>query len=277
MLINVQKKTVFLDSACSGSPAGYSGRKTCGLRCFSDGPLLACLTLTAFVFWGCSVATFGDRVGSKFKYRYSLTEPIPSGELSFGDERILMQFRIDESFINFTLHNFSTQLLRVHWDRVLLVVDRSITPINYSASVYALQPVQRRPALIMPNASLTDFLVPAENLRLIDGTWVERDLFPTRDFGNEELRAKILENVGKTITMYFPLASGEQVIDYVFEFEVAGIEKINWKNYRPPKRKFGRIPPTVGTEDVKTTAVVIGFFIVAGVYFLFIRKPTPED
>ncbi|MFQ5798743.1 MAG: hypothetical protein ACE5H0_08630 [Bacteroidota bacterium] len=277
MPIKVQKKTAFLASARFGAPAGYSGRKTCGRCCFSNGPLLACLTLTAFVFWGCSVATFGDRVGSKFKYRYGLREPIASGELSFADDRIFMQFRIDESFVNFALRNSSTQPLRVLWDRGLLVVDGNITPINYSASVYALQPVQRRPALIMPDATLTDFLVPAQNLRLIDGTWVERDLFPTRDFGNEELRAKILENVGKTITMYLPLASGEKVIDYVFEFEVAGIDRIDWKNYRPPERKFGQIPPTVGTEDVKMTAIVVGFFIVAGVYFLFIRKPTPED
>ena len=225
----------------------------------------------------CGRSHVGNRSGSKYKYWYKLTRPIVSDQLEFEDDWISIQFRIDDSFINFRLQNFSSRTLSVLWERVTLAVDGKIAPIKYSANGYNLQPARWTPIVIPPDARLLDFVVPAENLQPIGGTWRERDLFPTRDFGGRNLQREILGSVGKRITWYLPLAYGDEVLEYVFEFEVAQIEKLDWKNYRPPKREHApkRVGP--GLNETWLTTVVVSVFLVAGVYFLIIREPTPED
>lgn len=239
--------------------------------------VVAVLSLGGLILFGCAIGSVGDRVGSKFKYWYALTKPIVTDGLQFEDNRIFIQFRIDESFVNFRLQNVSDRPVSILWDRMTLAVDGRITPFKYSADGYALQPVQRLPTVIPPSAYLIDFIVPAENLQLIDGSWRERDLIPTRDRGGQELRTKILGNVGRTVSMYLPLASSEQVLEYLFEFEVSSVEKVDWKNYRPPRRTLMPRPSGPSAGETWTTAVLIGVFVVAAVYFVFIRKPTPEE
>ncbi len=244
---------------------------------FSCAVLLMCLILFAFNSSGCGIGAVGGRVGSKYRYWYGLTKPIVSNRLRFQDDRIFIQFRIDESFVNFRLQNVSPQPLRILWDRVSIVVGGKVSPIKYSANAYATKPVEKKPTIIPVNGYVIDFVVPADKVRLTGGGWIELVLFPTRDYGRQEVQNRILQNVGKSITMFLPLAFGTEVVEYVFEFKVAEIEKISWKKYRPPRRRYKPAAPRAGVQETWATAILISLFIVAGVYFLFIRKPTPEE
>ncbi|MEE9187375.1 MAG: hypothetical protein V3U10_04975, partial [Bacteroidota bacterium] len=238
--------------------------------------LVLASAIVGVMLCGCA-GSVGSRSGWKYKYWYELRRPSASDRLEFEDDRIFIQFRIDESFINFRLQNLSGRTLSVLWDRITLAVDGKIAPIKYSANEYDLQPARWTPAAIPPDARLIDFVVPAENLQFIGGTWRERDLFPTRDFGRRNLRREIVGNVDKRITWYLPLSYGDQVLEYVFEFEVTEVEELDWKYYRAPKRGFGsnRLGPAV--KGGWLTVVVLSVFIVAGVYFLIIREPTPVE
>ncbi len=261
--------------------AGWFGRGTFSkmMRSYGSsgwGFLLLASVLVGVMLCGCA-GSLGSGSGSKYKYWYELRRPSVSNRLEFEDDRIFIQFRIDESFINFQLQNVSSQTLSVLWDRVTLAVDGKIAPIKYSANGYDLQPARWTPAAIPPDARLIDFVVPAENLQLIGGTWRERDLFSTRDFGRRNLRREIFGNVHKRITWYLPLASGEQVLEYVFEFEVTEVEELDWKNYRAPKRQFASNRVGAAVKGATLTVGVVTVFIVAGVYFLFIRDSTPEE
>lgn len=262
------------DRPAAGRPPSWAALK----RSFRELTILSCvLTLGGVFLIGCSIGSVSDRSGSKYEYWYALTKPIVSDRLRYEDDRIFIQFGIDESFVKVWLLNISDQALSVHWDRVTFVVDGVITPFKYSENAYTLDPDQWNPTVIPPYEYAIDFLVPADNIRVRNGIWVEQDLFPTRDFGSEDLRNEILQNIGKSIAIFMPLNFGEEVNEYVFGFEVAEIEKLDWEKYHPPKRRVRATPPKPGIDDSWTAAVMISVFIITGAYFVFIRESTAED
>lgn len=227
---------------------------------------------------GCSAGRLISQAGSKYKYWYEISEPVLSDRLQYGDDRIFIQFRIDGSFVNFRLQNITTQDLSILWDEIRLVVDGRDSPIKFSGSTKALAPEEEwKPTVIPPGSIVIDFLVPAENLQFVEEMWQEQDLFPTRDMGDERLRSAILECIDKTISIVMPLSIGGQTERYAFEFAVSDIENIPWDRYKPPKRRFGAAEEGFSLKDGLLTAGLAVMFTAAGVYFLLIRTPTPEE
>ncbi|HEY4643215.1 MAG TPA: hypothetical protein VIH68_00690 [Bacteroidota bacterium] len=236
------------------------------------------LTFCLLFLVGCSAERLISQAGSKYKYWYEISEPILSDRLQYGDDKIFIQFRIDGSFVNFRLQNITTQDLSILWDEVRLVVDGRDTPIKFSGSTKALAPEEEwKPTVVPLGSSVIDFLVPAENLQLIEEVWQEQDLFPTRDFGDEQLRSAILESIDKTISIVMPLGIGSQTERYAFEFTVTDIENIPWRRYIAPKRRFGGAEGGFSLKDGLLMGGLVVTFTAAAVYFLLVRTPTPEE
>ena len=237
------------------------------------------LTLAAMLSGGCAVTSrFTPGVGSKYQYTYSMVAPTESADLTYKDERIIIQFRPDDSAMKFQLQNVSEVELIMDWRHAALGIEGRFYPVRHATTLYS-DSTGGGSMILPPLGYVRDLMIPSENLRFDGERWLEEDLLPTVDRNDSALRAAIRASVGKQISVILPLRFGEQEMLYEFAFRVSSVRTIAWRDYRPEKRVPA--PPVVqrssGAIDQVTVAVialgVLGFVA----FVLSVAKDTPTE
>jgi hypothetical protein len=240
-------------------------------------PLAA--VLAGLLLGGCAASSgYTPGQGGKYQYAYAMVAPSTSADLTHRDERIIIQFRPDDAAMKFQLQNLSEQELTVVWDRASIGVEGRFSPVRHASSLYGDSAVSGS-FLLPPMGYMRDLVMPAENIRFDGERWVEADLLPTTDRGEDALRTEIRRSVGKQVSVILPLRFGQEEVTYEFAFRVSAVRSIAWRDHRPVPREPS--PPVVkksSSQIDQVTLAVIAVGVLGFVaYTLSLSKNPPTE
>lgn len=240
-------------------------------------PLVAALILA-----GCSAASrLESALGTKYRFSYVLTSPNPAGKRTYLDERIKIQFLIDDGAIRFKLTNLSPEKMTIDWSKASIGVAGRYFTVRNSRSYYSQDVQTASLPSVAPKGYMIDLAIPAQNIIYDGKQWQERDLLPTTDRHSEAMRNRILASKGKTIDLLLPIEferSGPSM--YTFTFAVASVTEIPWERYRKPHRPLPPKPVNpvklTTNDQILTAAIVVGVVGISAI-LLSQRKAPPTE
>jgi hypothetical protein len=219
--------------------------------------------------------------GNKYVYNYRMTAPAQSSNLFFTDDRILIQFRIDDAAVQFRLQNIYQENVRIDWTQASIGVRGRYSPVRHAANVYSQELNYIISNIIPPHGYTQDFAIPMENVSFDGRRWSERDLLHTVDYNSAQFVRRIRENVGSQINLILPLVFESDTLIYSFTFTVDRIERIPWDRFRPLTRPVSPPGPADpdGTPSVDNLSVVMMAtgMIGVSVYLLTMKKSSPRE
>lgn len=194
--------------------------------------------------------------GTRFRYYYQMSNPIPSTDnMNFEDDIISINFNISNKLIYFTLTNKTTGTLKINWDEASVVINTKASRVLHpgienilSQNIhpnrnYVNKNILQPPTVVPPNSSIDDGVTASESdpsaifyeklyyckysgsLSYFTGTIIG-DLFLSRDYNEPEIREKIVQNIGKKLSLFLPIVSQDKKRDYNFEFTISDIKPI---------------------------------------------------
>lgn len=155
------------------------------------------------------VASFLD--GSINKYTYE-------------DDYIKITWFVDNRQFNFTLYNKSNHTIKINWDDISYVDYNGQTGRVMHSGVKYTEKNNSQPSSMIPKgASLSDILLPTENVYLVAGQyggWRENPLIPSVFDKNTDIATAAGAFVGKTMTILMPIYLENVQNDYIFTFNI---------------------------------------------------------
>ena len=174
-------------------------------------------------------------VGNKYLYLYSLKE---SKTNTFEDDEINIDFVFTDKMINFTLKNKSDLPLKIEWNESSIVINSITEKVTHSGIKFIDATRSLSPTMVPPQATIVESIMPVSNIyyqegvrdlnsgaTLIRSGWMQKDLLPTIDYKNEELRNRILSNKGKTVGVFLSIYKNNQMKNHYFEFFIKDVIK----------------------------------------------------
>lgn len=223
--------------------------------------LVFILTFCLFpILSGCKTINISDTgLGNKYQYYYSLALPAKSSNLQFRDDRIIIQFRLDDAAINFQLQNISLEEMRIDWEKAAIGIDQKYFPVKNEQTMYSKDDAPKLGPAIPSYGYLIDFAIPEQSMVFDGQKWCEREMLRTTDRNSSILAKEIQDNVNSRIKFILPLVFDSESISYTFEFAVDSVGQILWDDYKKPNRN----PPeasiekqSMTTEEILTAAIV---------------------
>lgn len=149
---------------------------------------------------------------------------------SYEDENISITWYAGEKSFSFSLQNKGKYSIKLPWDDMSFVdLEHNSKRMIHSGIKYS-EKSKEQPASVVPkNSKLSDMLIPADNLVLIGSTWNEMNLLP-RISCQQEWEGVKDKFMNKKVSILFPIIIQDVVNEYLFEFEIKGIE-ITEKKY----------------------------------------------
>ena len=233
-----------------------------------SGLLMSCATTSQFI----------PGKGNKYQYAYKLVYPVKNSDLVFHDDSIIIQFKFDEAAIRFQLQNISDSYLAIDWNKASMNIQGRYFAIRHVSTLYG-DSSNNTTVLLPPLGHLRDIVIPRDNIYFDGDHWVEVDLFPTTDGKSVKLQESIKKSAGRQIGLLLPMKFGSVEYNYDFDFQVASVKRIPWKNYKP----FHRIPEPpkpyhhgIGLDNVTTAIIAVGVLGFSA-YALSVKKTPPSE
>ncbi len=197
----------------------------------------------------------------------------------FQDDSIIVQFIFDEAAIRFQLQNISDSDLQIRWDKAAISINGNYFPVRHSHNLYVDTSLLAYSMLIPSMGYVKDLIIPRQNIYFNGDRWVEVDLLPTVDKKDEQLRNEILQSVGKPITVLLPLEFNRVPKNYEFEFQVADVVQIPWKDYYPTQRQPAppAVPKKAAALDNVTAAIITVGVLGFSAYIISMKKNPPTE
>jgi hypothetical protein len=244
--------------------------------------LILLLSLTGSMLTSCSSSgRLSREYGNKYVYNYRMTAPVQSSNLFYSDDRILVQFRIDDAAVQFRLQNIYHENVRIDWTQASIGVRGRYSPVRHAANVYSQELNYIISNIIPPHGYTQDFVIPMENVSFDGRRWTERDLLHTVDYGSPQFMRRIRENIGSPINLLIPLVFESDTLIYSFTFTVDRIERIPWERFRPLTRPVSPPGPadpddTPSVDNLSVVMMATGMIGVS-VYLLTMKKSSPRE
>ena len=250
------------------------------LRTWKGFAAVVSVSLFAIVLSSCaSTGTYGSGKGNKYRYVFKMLAPIQNNNLLFQDESIIIQFKFDDAAVKFQLQNVTGGTCTIDWARATLGLNGRFFPVRHADNLYNDSMTTTTSIAIPSLGYIQDLVIPRDNISYGGGQWRETDLLPTTDEGSETTRKSILQSVGKSIAVLLPMRFGNTVRSYEFDFQVASVERIFWKDFTPVKRVPAppeRAPQNQSLDQVTTAILALGILGFAA-YLITIKKNPPTE
>ncbi len=227
---------------------------------------------------GCSGAMAGSRSGTRYIHSYTLVQPVSNKQLIYRDEFIIIQFKIDESAVRFQMQNISEAPISIVWEQASIVLNNRVFPVRNSSTLYNTGHEQPLAVVIPSLGYIRDLVIPRDYIKLSNNEWIEKDLFPSNDYGSDARKRLIMRYVGSQIQINLPLKIADIVQDYSFLFRVQGINAVPANMLPPPKQR--PVPPETakvisqGSQSLLPVVLAGGILAVA-IYVFSKEKATP--
>ena len=143
---------------------------------------------------------------------------------SFEDDMIKVTWYISSTQFNFTLRNKTTHSIKIPWDEVAYInpSGESMRCIHSGIKLIDRNSAQA-PTIVAKNSSLTDLLVPADNIYYISGKyggWETKSLLG--EYTSQEA-ANQSGLIGAKVSILLPIMIENVTNEYTFQFEVKDI------------------------------------------------------
>ncbi|MGB2867893.1 MAG: hypothetical protein WBD36_05540 [Bacteroidota bacterium] len=237
-------------------------------------------SVSAIVLSSCApTGAYGPGRGNKYRYVFKMLAPIQNNNLLFQDESIIIQFKFDDAAVKFQLQNVTAAACTIDWSKATLGVNGRFFPVRHADNLYKDSATATTSIPIPSLGYIQDLVIPRDNILYEGDRWGEIDLLPTTDNGSESARKSILQSVGKSIAVVMPLRFGNTVRNYEFDFQVASVERIFWKDFTPVKRIPAppERPPQNQSLDQVTTAILALGILGFAAYLITIKKNPPTE
>ena len=240
-----------------------------------------CVTACAMLYAGCAVSSseFSPGKGTKYGYTYTMSYPKASKDMLFQDDSIIIQFKMEETAIRFQMQNVADCDARINWEKAAISINGQYFAIRHTDNMYADSGKADISITIPSLGYVRDIVVPRRNVYFDGEKWVEKDLLPTMDNNSPTLQKSIRNSTGRSVSLLLPVQFGTEQRNYEFEFQVASVTKIPWKNYvsvrhLPPPPD----PPRQNAAlDQVTTAVIAVGLLGFSAYVLSMKKNSPTE
>jgi hypothetical protein len=225
-----------------------------------------------------TTSQFSPGNGNKYQYIYKMVYPVKNSDLLFQDDSVIIQFKFDEAAIRFQLQNISESNITLDWSKASIGISNRYYAVRHATNFYG-DTLFSNSIIMPPLGYLRDVVIPRENIYNNGDKWVELDLLPTTDNRSSQLQESIKKNVGKRISLIFPILFGSTPKNYKFDFQVDTVKRIAWKDFKPLKRVPAPPQPVhpVTALDNVTTAVIMVGVLGFSAYVLSIKKNPPTE
>lgn len=192
------------------------------------------LIVSALVLVGCTASsTFQATLGNKYRYSVSMVGPEKSKDMLYRDERLMIQFRVEDPGIRFQAQNISADVMKIDWAKARIGIHGTSTPIRTMSMFYDTTKMEPASQVLPSLGVVRDVMVPRGNTYFDGAQWRVNDLLPTTDGNAHAMRNTIMQLVGSTIEIRLPIECGSDVRSYTFSFAVDSVRQISWSDYRP--------------------------------------------
>ena len=155
--------------------------------------------------------------------------------VSFTDEAGIDKYRYEDDYIeviwyvsatqfNFDLKNKSGHTIKINWDDISYVdVTGTAGRVMHAGVKYAEKNNSQPSTTIPKNATISDVLIPTDNVYLITGAyggWKKKNLIPSFYNSKEDLNQNAEKYIGKKMTILMPIIIENVQNDYTFEFNI---------------------------------------------------------
>ena len=151
-----------------------------------------------------------------YKYKYTLKEVNSKAmddpkSMYFTDDKIGIGFIFEEKNLNFTIKNFTNDVMKIIWDETSIVQKGNAKKILHSGVKYIDAHNSQPPTVMPPKSAVTDFVLPSDNVSYSSfiPDWVISDLF---DWNGGD--------AGTTFSLYLPIQYQDKTLSYYYTFEI---------------------------------------------------------
>lgn len=162
---------------------------------------------------GCS--TPKTDISDVFHYNFYLINP-PTGTLSFEDKDIRFTFEPEEDDIKISLENRGVYPVKIDWEKAAYVDKDGVSHRLITKKVeYGDKDKPQEPAVVNPKSSLTEWVMPADNIDRSLLVWKIKPMFP-------ELKTAIIIDTWDrtTFKLTLPIEINGESKGYEFVFKV---------------------------------------------------------
>jgi hypothetical protein len=236
------------------------------------------LMFVALLLAGCGASSrLQSSLGNKYRYSASMVAPAKSKEMLFRDDRIIIQFRLDDPAMRFQIQNISPGAMSIDWPNASLGVRGAYSSVRNMATLYDSTGSKISRQVVPSLGVVRDVILPRANIYFDGRRWRGDDLLPTTDANSRAMRNTILNLVGAPIDVILPIDFGTESRPYHFTFAIDTIRQLAWDAYKspgwlPPPPPVHGLRPT--SEDQVTSLILVGGFV--GFFrYMMTAKKTP--
>lgn len=150
-----------------------------------------------------------------YNYDYKILKPEPTNTMKWQNDKISVDFTINDEDISFKLSNKTKEMMRIIWDEASIVIDSNAKRLIHSGIRFMEKEASQPPTTIPPNSTINDRILPSENVFYGEQShqWLTKSLFKAR-------------NKGMVFSVYLPVQYQNNIIGYNFEFVLNEITEI---------------------------------------------------
>ena len=222
------------------------------------------LIVPVLVLVGCTASSnFQSTLGNKYRYSVSMIGPEKSKDMLYRDERLMIQFRVEDPGIRFQAQNISANVMKIDWAKAKIGVHGTSTPIGTLSMFYDTTRMEPASQILPSLGVVRDVIVPRGNTYFDGVQWQVNDLLPTTDANTQTMKNTIMQLVGSTIEIRLPIEWGSEVRTYIFSFAVDSVYQISWSDYRPapwiPAPPPAKSLRSTSNEYIAAAVIAVGF------------------
>ena len=192
------------------------------------------IAICALLFSSCGVSNLAN-----YSIGLKTVESPTNAKQQFGETKIVNfqdgetnKYRYEDDYINivwyvdskrfyFDLTNKSGHTIKINWDDISYVdYNGKVGRVMHSGVKYTERNNSQPASTVPKGATLSDILIPTENVYFISGGWREKYLIPCvyNDAATRDAQAS--SYVGKTMTIMMPIMIENVQNDYTFTFNI---------------------------------------------------------
>lgn len=146
------------------------------------------------------------------------------GKDCYEDENIFISWEVSASEFAFTIKNKNAFSIKIPWDEAVYVdFYGNSNRVIHNGVKYADRNAEQPPSVVPRNATLSDVLIPSDNISFSSFAkmWVTHPLMA--DFACPE-QINDSQAIGKRVQIIFPIQIKDVVNEYTFTFELKNVQ-----------------------------------------------------
>ncbi len=193
----------------------------------------------SLVIFSCLPSRLLSRIVAKYDIGLLEVESPADAKLQFGETKVVSfneegknKYKYEDDYIDiiwyagaqqfyFVLKNKTNHSIKINWDDISYVdINGQVGRVMHSGVKYN-EKNNSQPATTIPKgASISDILLPTDNVYLSLSTWQQQNLIPSLYKTKQELKTSAPGYVGKTMKIFMPILIENVQNDYTFTFIV---------------------------------------------------------